>query len=163
MCIRDSRYSLHRRDRYLPCLYRLLPLYGKRPQALLSIPCLLYTSILVRSWYMIRPAPIFICPTSEFPICPSGSPTAVSYTHLDVYKRQPLSQQTPTISWANALLITTAPVSYTHLDVYKRQLIRYPLIISSPQYGHFMPLHLLQIPIEISPILRTLITVIFCY
>ena len=25
---------------------------------------------------MIRPAPIFICPTSELPICPSGRPTA---------------------------------------------------------------------------------------
>ena len=30
--------------------------------------CLLYTS---------RPAPMFRCPTSEFPICPSGSPTAI--------------------------------------------------------------------------------------
>ena len=33
--------------------------------------------IRVSSWYTIRPAPIFICPTSELPICPSGSPTAI--------------------------------------------------------------------------------------
>ena len=56
----------------------------------------------------------------------------VSYTHLDVYKRQGLYQQlrrlphsfphikdspakTPTFQ------TTRSPVSYTHLDVYKRQ------------------------------------------
>ena len=46
---------------------------------------------------------------------------AVSYTHLDVYKRQPRANPlplhtTPTIpsGWNTA-------VSYTHLDVYKRQ------------------------------------------
>ncbi|MNI62578.1 hypothetical protein D3C73_1179050 [compost metagenome] len=33
-------------------------------------------SIMVKSWYTIRPAPMFRCPTSELPICPSGSPTA---------------------------------------------------------------------------------------
>ena len=32
--------------------------------------------ILVSSWYTIRPAPIFIWPTSELPIWPSGRPTA---------------------------------------------------------------------------------------
>ena len=32
--------------------------------------------ILVSSWYTIRPAPMFRCPTSELPICPSGRPTA---------------------------------------------------------------------------------------
>ena len=47
---------------------------------------------------------------------------AVSYTHLDVYKRQPsayLAQR------SLKLLISdegsSFPVSYTHLDVYKRQ------------------------------------------
>ena len=41
----------------------------------------------------------------------------VSYTHLDVYKRQPLC-------WAALYFLTVLvllPVSYTHLDVYKRQ------------------------------------------
>ena len=37
----------------------------------------------------------------------------VSYTHLDVYKRQPLVR-TLQRAWPG-------PVSYTHLDVYKRQ------------------------------------------
>ena len=40
---------------------------------------------------------------------------AVSYTHLDVYKRQ---------LWfllVGGLLLVMGPVSYTHLDVYKRQ------------------------------------------
>ena len=32
--------------------------------------------IRVRSWYTIRPAPIFKWPTSELPITPSGRPTA---------------------------------------------------------------------------------------
>ena len=30
----------------------------------------------VNDWYTILPAPIFKCPTSLFPICPSGNPTA---------------------------------------------------------------------------------------
>ncbi|OTO64779.1 hypothetical protein A5865_003815, partial [Enterococcus sp. 12E11_DIV0728] len=38
----------------------------------------------------------------------------VSYTHLDVYKRQPQ---------ALVSSITQQPVSYTHLDVYKRQTV----------------------------------------
>ena len=45
-----------------------------------------------------------------------GSFDPVSYTHLDVYKRQMpihLSVQMNTMNY---------PVSYTHLDVYKRQL-----------------------------------------
>ena len=52
---------------------------------------------------------------------------AVSYTHLDVYKRQVLHNQDPRPagsavcgrSWAGWKRIP--PVSYTHLDVYKRQ------------------------------------------
>ena len=47
----------------------------------------------------------------------------VSYTHLDVYKRQPFIRSNRiacgTIGTRNAP--TGKPVSYTHLDVYKRQ------------------------------------------
>ena len=68
---------------------------------------------------------------------PSVDP--VSYTHLDVYKRQGLlkapSKYSPVSSTERAAqratvvlnvmenegVITHAPVSYTHLDVYKRQ------------------------------------------
>ena len=58
------------------------------------------------------------------------SPEAVSYTHLDVYKRQTPSWEasTPITSAAPPLAALRAkapvwvkPVSYTHLDVYKRQ------------------------------------------
>ena len=67
---------------------------------------------------------------------------SVSYTHLDVYKRQPIGieqyfaymellyriqvlecfrnlEQTAPVS--AELPVLSAPVSYTHLDVYKRQ------------------------------------------
>ena len=58
----------------------------------------------------------------------------VSYTHLDVYKRQvPMrflfEQMGADVEWngetqtATATLDNTAAVSYTHLDVYKRQYI----------------------------------------
>ena len=67
--------------------------------------------------------------------------TAVSYTHLDVYKRQvpenisviarscKLRLSSMILSWAPSCGILSAsprrraflPVSYTHLDVYKRQ------------------------------------------
>ena len=48
------------------------------------------------------------------------TPKSVSYTHLDVYKRQTQEFE------ARGLVVSTAntraePVSYTHLDVYKRQ------------------------------------------
>ena len=50
------------------------------------------------------------------------SPMSVSYTHLDVYKRQ------VSLSWAmvsfkavSCSLVPAKAVSYTHLDVYKRQ------------------------------------------
>ena len=62
----------------------------------------------------------------------------VSYTHLDVYKRQCLSSTSPmpgtrASRWASTSSVRqstrtrpgkkrrAAPVSYTHLDVYKRQ------------------------------------------
>ena len=43
---------------------------------------------------------------------------AVSYTHLDVYKRQVEIRQAMGI---DLHVIETIAVSYTHLDVYKRQ------------------------------------------
>ena len=62
---------------------------------------------------------------------------AVSYTHLDVYKRQVMTQPGETDGYGafehvQALIqqagtqfldyvIVNDPVSYTHLDVYKRQ------------------------------------------
>ena len=68
---------------------------------------------------------------------------SVSYTHLDVYKRQPYEYANGFVpsnwngrkyngdisissalsnSWNAAALQTFSAVSYTHLDVYKRQL-----------------------------------------
>ena len=54
---------------------------------------------------------------------------AVSYTHLDVYKRQALDTDERSASKDGQAVDLTAkefdlmePVSYTHLDVYKRQL-----------------------------------------
>ena len=41
--------------------------------------------IFVNSWYTILPAPIFVCPTSEFPICPSGSPTARPLVYMSSF------------------------------------------------------------------------------
>ena len=46
--------------------------------------------------------------------------TAVSYTHLDVYKRQTLEALRPPKTNQNGIHYVK-PVSYTHLDVYKRQ------------------------------------------
>ena len=43
---------------------------------------------------------------------------AVSYTHLDVYKRQALARA---VLGQRIAQIGFRPVSYTHLDVYKRQ------------------------------------------
>ena len=57
---------------------------------------------------------------------------AVSYTHLDVYKRQGQIQEADNMEWSfifflnSALLgVGLATVSYTHLDVYKRQKATY--------------------------------------
>ena len=52
---------------------------------------------------------------------------AVSYTHLDVYKRQMQKEQTKSVANPNNIREenyskkTSKAVSYTHLDVYKRQ------------------------------------------
>ena len=51
----------------------------------------------------------------------------VSYTHLDVYKRQPfLPVSDPFLTLTSLVRLVAkrkspSPVSYTHLDVYKRQ------------------------------------------
>ena len=48
----------------------------------------------------------------------------VSYTHLDVYKRQTLTRaefDKITDDLVQATVEPIDPVSYTHLDVYKRQ------------------------------------------
>ena len=41
-----------------------------------NVPCSMLCSILRRSMFRTRPAPMFICPTSEFPIWPTGNPTS---------------------------------------------------------------------------------------
>ena len=46
---------------------------------------------------------------------------AVSYTHLDVYKRQVAQRGGDPLSGDGGLCAGHHPVSYTHLDVYKRQ------------------------------------------
>ena len=38
-------------------------------------PSLIAFEIFGSIWKTVLPAPIFVCPTSEFPNCPSGSPT----------------------------------------------------------------------------------------
>ena len=60
--------------------------------------------------------------------------TAVSYTHLDVYKRQSKVFEFYTEDYADTMSLAVflislavsvyfAAVSYTHLDVYKRQVV----------------------------------------
>ena len=59
-----------------------------------------------------------------------AAPIPVSYTHLDVYKRQvcdPEAEYFPLVQKLGGQVIRISPVStdsvsYTHLDVYKRQL-----------------------------------------
>ena len=77
----------------------------------------------------ITPTHSHIIPFTVFP--------AVSYTHLDVYKRQALLSvrfsfcmtNAPSAAPSNPFVpeIISKPVSYTHLDVYKRQGI-YPTL-----------------------------------
>ena len=50
--------------------------------------------------------------------------TPVSYTHLDVYKRQVLEPTLNELALLGGIVVLrTIPVSYTHLDVYKRQML----------------------------------------
>ena len=53
------------------------------------------------------------------------SAISVSYTHLDVYKRQELTlvreDRVGLAAGESVVLPRAWPVSYTHLDVYKRQ------------------------------------------
>ena len=74
--------------------------------------------------------------------------TTVSYTHLDVYKRQVehLHAQRHIVFLGNLGQNTHVPVSYTHLDVYKRQLIDSPglsqqdyLVFPADTPGFFIP------------------------
>ncbi|WP_459447960.1 hypothetical protein [Erwinia amylovora] len=58
---------------------------------------------------------------------------SVSYTHLDVYKRQPVYSQIMSNDEYSGLA-TTSAVSYTHLDVYKRQPV-YSQIMSNDEYS----------------------------
>ena len=50
--------------------------------------------------------------------------SAVSYTHLDVYKRQAMNCEAYSRRdmGFSAVCVGYMPVSYTHLDVYKRQM-----------------------------------------
>ena len=73
---------------------------------------------------------------------------AVSYTHLDVYKRQEFyaAIRTPepflpagTVIAREQTYVHTfhkedAPVSYTHLDVYKRQLSAYRIPVAATHF-----------------------------
>ena len=55
---------------------------------------------------------------------------AVSYTHLDVYKRQMVGASVADIRLEGKQQVSGTTVSYTHLDVYKRQVwIRGGLLI----------------------------------
>ena len=59
---------------------------------------------------------------------PAIRSTPVSYTHLDVYKRQSLLYTSGAIAEPGSVdkgtTRTDTTVSYTHLDVYKRQQIQ---------------------------------------
>ena len=62
--------------------------------------------------YIVRDTGGLICPMS------------VSYTHLDVYKRQPLLPPRESLIFLQHVqvhVVSHIAVSYTHLDVYKRQ------------------------------------------
>ena len=64
---------------------------------------------------------IFILATTEIHKVPATIP--VSYTHLDVYKRQLLLNEVKSKLFKRTIQTVSylPPVSYTHLDVYKRQ------------------------------------------
>ena len=60
--------------------------------------------------------------------------SAVSYTHLDVYKRQPLDESDNPLDPKEALEGSTGAIGdstgRTQVDVYKRQLLHCSLVIS---------------------------------
>ena len=58
---------------------------SKRTLFLKNSPFSIVRVILISSWSTILPAPMFICPTSELPICPSGKPTALPLASISVY------------------------------------------------------------------------------
>ena len=64
-------------------------------------------------------------PFSRLPMVSRRTPTPVSYTHLDVYKRQLLGLgQVPGGGVGPmGVQLHVEAVSYTHLDVYKRQIL----------------------------------------
>ena len=61
------------------------------------------------------------------------APTPVSYTHLDVYKRQPQEAASLAEAFGAKPLRLTASAAYTHVftDVYKRQFLRSTFTIST--------------------------------
>ena len=84
--------------------------------------------------------------TTSVKVPPTSTP--VSYTHLDVYKRQTLdlrigynvdrmdffsfvrdvaSNPLPGLIHLRLPCVLSYPVSYTHLDVYKRQVVTFPM------------------------------------
>ena len=98
--------------------------------------------------YYSPPAPVYYSPPVQHVYYPPQqvyySQPAVSYTHLDVYKRQIKHiEQTDLHGVALSLFggfdgdtDRSNPVSYTHLDVYKRQIPRcYPFLSTSGWYS----------------------------
>ena len=62
----------------------------------------------------------------------------VSYTHLDVYKRQCTALGQPGQRGNKTDPAGIHPVSYTHLDVYKRQLLVGIFLEAEPKVGSWM-------------------------
>ena len=94
--------------------------------------CLLYTSLVPGRKRVPRPAAGMIAfMLFKDPFAGAKAPHAsVSYTHLDVYKRQWMDRRcrvgarlssTTRPSMTSSRMSHTKAVSYTHLDVYKRQ------------------------------------------
>ena len=104
-----------------------------------SWACLLYTSIHLQSGREIAQSqPNEDCDQNRS----SANPCPVSYTHLDVYKRQVINRNggkpggkdaQSAMYWGDSEVMNNlrsiVAVSYTHLDVYKRQVLRHYLYI----------------------------------
>ena len=67
-----------RARRHAPCPRSPSPRRRRRRASALAakLPSATALSMLGRSIHTTRPAPMLVCPTSELPICPSGSPTS---------------------------------------------------------------------------------------